>query len=161
LFSILATTIGEVAGIDATLTLVTVSNYTKQESANRRSLIKNIYNVLTLNQILCKLTPKAFECLFAILATTIGEVAGIDATLTLVTVSNYSIQEIRTKVFPYLYAEEKKIILNELFNRFCLTKHDLITILKQTKNLSIRESQSLYSNSFEQVKQKLLSEITV
>jgi hypothetical protein len=134
---------------------------TKQESANRRSLIKNIYNVLTLNQILCKLTPKAFECLFAILATTIGEVAGIDATLTLVTVSNYSIQEIRTKVFPYLNAEEKKIILNELFNRFCLTKHDLITILKQTKNLSIRESQSLYSNSFEQVKQKLLSEITV
>jgi len=134
---------------------------TKQESANRRSLIKNIYNVLTLNQILCKLTPKAFECLFAILATTIGEVAGIDATLTLVTVSNYSIQEIRTKVFPYLNAEEKKIILNELFNRFCLTKHDLITILKQTKNLSIRESQLLYSNSFEQVKQKLLSEITV
>jgi len=134
---------------------------TKQESANRRSLIKNIYNVLTLNQILCKLTPKAFECLFAILATTIGEVTGIDATLTLVTVSNYSIQEIRTKVFPYLNAEEKKIILNELFNRFCLTKHDLITILKQTKNLSIRESQLLYSNSFEQVKQKLLSEITV
>jgi hypothetical protein len=134
---------------------------TKQESANRRTLIKNIYNVLTLNQILCKLTPKAFKCLFAILATTIGEVTGIDATLTLVTVSNYSIQEIRTKVFPYLNAEEKKIILNELFNRFCLTKHDLITILKQTKNLSIRESQLLYSNSFEQVKQKLLSEITV
>jgi hypothetical protein len=134
---------------------------TKQESANRRTVIKGIYDVLTLNQILCKLTPKAFECLFAILATTVGEVTGIDPTLTLVTVSNYSIQEIRTKVFPYLTAEEKKIILNELFNRFCLTKHDLITILKQTKNLSIRESQSLYSNSFEQVKQKLLSEITV
>ena len=134
---------------------------TKQEAAKRRTVIKGLYDVLTLNQILCKLTPKAFECLFALLATTIGEIAGIDATLTLVTVSNYSIQEIRTKVFPYLNAEEKKIILNELFNRFCLTKHDLITILKQTKNLSIRESQLLYSNSFEQVKQKLLSEITV
>ena len=64
---------------------------------------------MTLNQILCKLTPKAFECLFALLATTIGEIAGIDATLTLVTVSNYSIQEIRTKVFPYLNAEEKRL----------------------------------------------------
>jgi hypothetical protein len=134
---------------------------TKAESANRATVIKGLYNVLSFGQILCKLTPKAFECLFSILSTTIGEATGVDPSLTLLTVSNYSIQEIRTKVFPYLTAQEKRIILNELLNKFCLSKNDLITILKQTKNLSVRESQALYSNSFEQIKQKLLSEINL
>jgi len=134
---------------------------TKSEAASRTKTIKYIYNVLSFSQILCKLAPKALQCLLQILATTAGEISGVNVSLSLVTVANYSLEEIRTKVFPFLTAEEKRIILGELLDRFCLTNSDLISILKSSKNLSNNEVSDLRRLDFVNLKIKILNEINI
>jgi hypothetical protein len=134
---------------------------TTTEAEHRKTTIKFVYNVLSFSQILCKLTPRAFQCLATLMGLIGGESFGIETNLNLVTLSNYSLEEIKTKVFPYLNKEEKKTILNELIETFCLTKNDLINVLRESKPYTDRELNNVRSYSFEQIKQLILQEIII
>jgi hypothetical protein len=133
----------------------------ENESKIRRSTIMFVYNILTINQVLCKLAPKAITCLLSLLATTVGENNGANLNLSLVATTTYNIEEIKTKIFPYLNKEEKQIILSELMEQFCLTNSDLISVLKESKNISKTDAQLYNTYSFDMLKQLILNEIVI
>ncbi len=136
-----------------------IPNNIENQSRQRKNAIKFVYSVLSLNQILCKLGPKALNCLLNLLATTIGTNNGVNNSLSLIATTTYSLEEIKTKVFPFLSKEEKQIVLSELMEQFCLTNSDLVDVLKKSKNLTKTEIQKYSSYSFDMLKQTILNEI--
>jgi len=138
-----------------------IPNNIESQSRQRKNAIKFVYSVLSLNQILCKLGPKALNCLMSLLATTIGVDNGVNNNLSLIATTTYSLEEIKTKVFPFLSKEEKQVVLSELMEQFCLTNSDLVDVLKKSKNLTKTEIQKYSSYNFDMLKQTILDEITI
>jgi len=110
---------------------------------------------------LCKLTPKAIKCLLSALASNFGIDSGANLSLSLASLTTYNIKELKTKVFPYLNKDEKRLLLKELLEQFCLTKLDLINVLKESKNLSKTDLQLYSTYNYDQVQQLILNEINV
>ena len=114
--------------------------------------LTSIYDTLTKFGMICNLSPLAIKCLSKLI-----DLATLNYKFSLDIVKTYTYDELKTKIFNSLSLEEQNIFLNDLIDKSCISKKDLVAILKEVNEYTTDQLKQINNMSDKQLKNEIIN----